>query len=208
MPKSVLDSKKRLIDSWWYNSEESEDESDEDSEEDPEDNPNSIDKNIDDDINRLIKFIKDLQIDMGFFVEQYQKIVPEHDDLHETFDLAWSETKPNFTDAIKYLHDKKPYSALSEVGLTKNQLNLKLKVFYLARKEFQTAKENFDYSEKAPKERRTLSKAINWLFEHGDTILGSLGSIGIPGTDAIKEFIDVGKILIQKLKGRKKAKNS
>jgi len=162
-----------------------------------------------DDIDKIILFLKHMQIDLDFFVEQYQKIVPKHDDLQEIFDIAWREARPNFTRAIEYLRSKKPYRALAEVGLRKNQLDLKLRVFYLARDEFQTAKEYFDSSEKTSKEKNTkLRKAIDWLFEHGDTILGSLGSIRVPGTEAISEILDVGKILIQKYKVRKKSKNS
>ena len=82
-----LSKTKSNSDEWkkYLDSSDSDSDTDSDFEGDPDENNSNLPN---DDIDRLIRFLEDLQIDLDFFVEHYQKIVQKHFDLQEIFNIA------------------------------------------------------------------------------------------------------------------------
>ncbi len=144
----------------------------------------------DEDLEKIINFIRDTEKDFEHFISRYHDIVPEHSGLFDTFNLAWRDVKPRFYELVIYLEKEKPLGKLAAVGLTGNQLNLKLRVLDSVRIESKKAEREFDAvpSSEKPQKRSIWRRAWGWFLDQANNILGSLASAEVPFADLISEF--------------------
>jgi len=102
-----------------------------------------------------------------------------------------------------YLNEYQPIQELEKAGLTGSELKLKLFLVsesYNGLLNYERKNEKRDY----PGTRGNLGQRIrrrieHWMkyFDHANTILGSLGSLGIPGAEAISEFKSAIEIFLK-----------
>jgi len=165
--------------------------------------------NSHEDVDDLVLFLKQLNDKMDFFMlnrAHYFFVDPLFDNSNDysLLNLAWKSIKPRFEKLQNYLYNQQSYEQLHEVGLTGNELQLKLYVVKQSLSELETQEKKFQKIAEL-KGRGKGFRFWHWLrklkekwekyFDHSNTILGSLGSAGLPGSEAINEF----KIVLEKL---------
>jgi len=155
-----------------------------------------------DDIRRIIEFLEDIWKQLDEFIQKLEMIIPKNPNMYGYFQLAWEDVQPHFDKMEYYLeHSKTVKRKLDKVGLTGNQLTLKLEVYYYARNKAISAESEFIHSDSLlEKNRSWWKKLLGWTFENGDTILGSLGEAGIPGVGAFTEIKEVAEKMIKEPK--------
>jgi len=152
-----------------------------------------------DDIDLILDFLESLRTQLLHFRSNFEKFAPRHKEFYQDFQEAWEEFEPNFKKMETYLKSNKQVrEKLSDEGLTGKQLKLKLRIYYEALSRAMSEGEK-DLSESSLNERgkgrSVLRKLFRVVLEHGDTIMGSLSVIGIPGAGAVKEVRDVAEKL-------------
>lgn len=140
--------------------------------------------------NSIYEFIDYAYKDINLIVENIHQIVPEREDIHSLVKESLKEIISTF-DIIKKQLAETRLADFKKVGLSGNQLKLKLQEYEWRRSIFNKELENFkvlsDY-EKGEK-WEVIRKIISSLIKSIDNILGSL-SIIIPQAHIIKEIKD------------------
>ena len=171
----------------------------------------------DDDIQKIISMLKTLKRKINEFMK-----IRAHDFFNEplssnSYDYSllsdgWISNQEHFSELITYLEKRKPTKKLKDGGLTGKELSLKLHVVEQALQELELQEENFqsftpEGRSKGFKIWHQLNKLKNFwqqYLDHINTILGTLGVIGIPGSDAINEFVMLLEKLLKWWNKRKK----
>lgn len=166
----------------------------------------------DSDIDKIINFSKTLQNRLDYFIEA--RVIYFQNKQQPTRKVllqAWDETSVHFDTMLHYLREKRPVKELESVGLVGASLDLKLILVEQSLQELIEVEESFQregglVDEKQPPSRwrfqNRIKKSWEKYLDHANTMLGSLGSAGVPGADAIDEF----KSVIEKiLKWRRRA---
>jgi len=158
------------------------------------------------DVEELIKFLQQLEErlrifieeDSEYFIKRYPKKI--FGKSINQWKQAWENTQLHFKSARDYLVIIKSTESLENVGLTGSELQIKLMVLEEAYDELMELESRFFKKSKSEKKStgqrfRRLKDHREKYFDHADTILSSLGNVGIPGIDAISEF----KTVIEKV---------
>lgn len=161
-----------------------------------------------DDIQQIILRINKLKIKIDDFIK-YRAMDFFNDPLisnrndSRLLSNGWSDNKEYFSVLTSYLEKKRPLQKLKEGGLTGSQLKLKLHLVDQSLKELELQEKKFQLFKPEGKskgfkiwhELKTLKNFWQQYFDHINTILSTLGVMGIPGSDAINEFV----MLLEKL---------
>ncbi len=173
--------------------------------------------NHNDDIQKIIFTLKTLEKKINEFMK-----TRAHDFFNEplfskSYDYSllsdgWISNKDHFYELISYLEREKPLRKLKDGGLTGKELDLKLHAVEQALQELESQEEKFQSFKPEGKSKgfkiwHQLNKLKNFwqqYLDHINTILGTLGVLGIPGSDAINEFMMVLEKLLKWWNKRKK----
>lgn len=132
----------------------------------------------------ILRLINEIQIDIGFIIDNIFTLAPERREIIKMLKDAWKEIIPRFAEMREKVKELDS-NTLITAGLSGHQLILKYEIYRTAREKFRNAilSDNLSkekINKKSIKLATTLSKTIN-------TFLGSL-SIAISQVHVIKWF--------------------
>ncbi len=140
---------------------------------------------------KLYEFFEYLVKDIDYFIKNFSIIINKRDNFEGYFADAWSEID------IKYelisIVDGKDELQFKNNGLTGNQFNLKLQMYYYYRKKYKNYISEISENIKLKINNFLLKKirrCMIFMFNNASTIIGSLKTI-IPEIEIIFEMIEV-----------------
>jgi len=162
------------------------------------------------DIEKLVHFLKSLENKLGYFISNFHELMPEEKEIAIIFKDTRYDIKHRFVIMQEYLFEKNPIQKLRFVGLTGQELLLKLSVVDLSEQEleelilsYEDVKESENETEIENK-KQGLREKLEQFFDHADTVMGSLGEAGIPGAGAAGEAKTVGEKILAWIRKSKK----
>jgi hypothetical protein len=137
---------------------------------------------------RIIRFLDNVRSDLELAVSNVGLLVLD-EELNWLIVKVWKEMAPKFETAKSQLSEK-DLGYLQGRGLVEFELDLKLAVYERERKRFR------EWFERERRREEPWRKCFRLRIRRGfwDIVDSILDSIGLPGTDAIKEFKESLKI--------------
>jgi hypothetical protein len=132
----------------------------------------------------ILKFLDEIQMDIGFVVENVYSFSSEHRKFDRMLKDAWREIIPRFAEMREKVKELDS-NTLIAVGLSGHQLILKYEIYQTAREKFRNAIRTDDSTKKENNER--IFKSTMALFKIMDSFLSSL-TVVIPHVHVVKGF--------------------
>lgn len=135
----------------------------------------------------ILRLINEIQIDIGFIIDNIFTLAPERREIIKMLKDAWKEIIPRFAEMREKVKELDS-NTLIAVGLSGHQLILKYEIYQTAREKFRNAIRTDDSTKKENNER--ILKSIMTLFKIMDSLLSSLAVV-IPQVHVVKGFNEV-----------------
>jgi hypothetical protein len=132
----------------------------------------------------ILRLINEIQIDIGFIIDNIFTLAPERREIIKMLKDAWKEIIPRFAEMREKVKELDS-NTLITAGLSGHQLILKYEIYRTAREKFRNAIRTDDSTKKENNER--IIKSIMMLFKIMDSFLSGLAVV-IPQAYAVKGF--------------------